>query len=217
MKNKIKIIVDELLQCVRIMLEARKIWIYLPTIFAFTGTYIVFYCDAKYFLNKGPHENLALLLISTTALILSISALRFRNFTVAYLFILAINFLIRELDHNIINIPYYGAIEIRSKAYIWFALALIAVLGFLKTDSLVSFFRRYPFTKVMMIGTVFTYFMSQAVARRAFRGILPSEKQIHIILEEITENFAHVFFLLTAFVIFYYLQKTKKENISATP
>ncbi len=214
MKSKIKTIVDELLQCIRIMLEARKAWIYLPAIFAFTVTYIIFYCDAKYFLTKGPHENIALLLVSTTALILSISALRFRNFTAAYLFVLTINFLIRELDHNIISIPYCGSVEIHSKAYIWFALALIAVWGFFKTDSLVSFFKRYPFTKVMMIGTVFTYFMSQAVARRLFRGILPSEKQIHIILEEITENFAHLFFLATACIIFYYLQKTKKGKIS---
>ncbi len=50
-----------------------------------------------------------------------------------------------------------------------------------------------------LVSTFATYLLSQLIARRVFR-FLPHESELHIPLEEIVENVAHLMFFVTSFV-----------------
>ncbi len=212
MKDHIEKIKDELVNCVKVLFTLRSAWIYLPVILAFAGSHMIFFPELDWILDKGLQEKLALILVGAVALVLLISCILSGNFISIYLFILAVNFLIRELDDSVLNIPYYGAIEVHSKKYIYMALAVIALWGFFKAKNIISFFKEHVLVRTMMVGTVFSYVLSQVVARRALRHILPYEKQIHIQMEELTENFAHLFFLAVAIAILCYSFKRKDQE-----
>ncbi len=194
---------DESLESVRIMFGLRHVWIYAPVLLAIITAYAAHHAVFVPVLNKGNNEDLAVVLISSVSCVLLAAAFISRwSFVPAFFFVLAFNFLIRELDDTKWSLPYFGEFSLRTKEYIYIALVFIGAWGFLRLDGLCSFFRENPLARKIFLGMISTYFVSQLVARRAFRGVIPDEKGIHIALEEITENFSHLSFLVFAVVIF---------------
>jgi hypothetical protein len=87
---------------------------------------------------------------------------------------------------------------------IYVALALIAVWAMLWWRHIATDLRESDTTSVLLFALM-TYALSQAVARRAFRGILPLEAQSDLFrtgLEESLENLAHLSMLLVAILGF---------------
>ena len=52
-------------------------------------------------------------------------------------------------------------------------------------------------TFALVAATLFTYFCSQVIARRVFRGI-PGEQTLHVELKEVAENMGHLLFIVTS-------------------
>jgi hypothetical protein len=50
-----------------------------------------------------------------------------------------------------------------------------------------------------LCATGATYVLAQLIARRAFRGVLPNEAELHVAYEEVIENAAHLMLIVTAF------------------
>ena len=74
--------------------------------------------------------------------------------------------------------------------------------------------------KIVLFGTGWSYLLALLIQRRFFKsifkelhmnGLLTIEKELHTPLEEMTENTAHLFFLLLAVVCFTLSKQAKKS------
>ena len=70
--------------------------------------------------------------------------------------------------------------------------------------------------QIALAGTVFTYFLSIVIARRVFSaeylGGLPIEADIHVALEEVLENIAHLYLICTGILAFFSIPSKKPEK-----
>jgi hypothetical protein len=70
--------------------------------------------------------------------------------------------------------------------------------------------------QISLAGTAFTYFLSILIARRVFSidhlGLLPNEANLHIALEEVLENIAHLFLIFSGIVAFFSLNQQQKTT-----
>ncbi|HRR06051.1 MAG TPA: hypothetical protein P5105_02105 [Victivallales bacterium] len=198
------------------MIERKNAWIFLPIIFSLTVTYISFFLSFESILHKGNNEIIAIILMSIVPVILfSLVLLSRFAFIYSFFFILALNFLIRELDASVWNLPIIGEFKLRTKEYIYFAICIMFLWAIWKIEKVQAFFSENPFARKLFLSMFITYLFSQLVARRIFRNIFPDEKQIHIPLEEITENFAHFVFLLFAItILIYFIKKVHSKRKS---
>ena len=80
---------------------------------------------------------------------------------------------------------------------IYVALVVLIALGVRWREALIGELSR-DWRLTWIMGAAWAYFLSQFVARRALRGILPLEEELHIPIEETLETAAHVMLLLTA-------------------
>lgn len=213
--EKIKSITTELLSCLKILINPKSYWIFLPIILAIVSVYIAYAMDAQWYLVKNGHEYFALAAMGAVVLTLIPASIRFKTVFVYFLLVLAVNFLIRELDETTITLPGIGSFMIRSKKYIYVALGFMAAWAVWKDKKIITFVNRYPLVKTMTIGVFITYFISLLISRRVFKHIpiVPHEKELHIAFEEVSENFAHMFFLTLAITVLCY-SFSKKRSLS---
>ena len=116
-----------------------------------------------------------------------------------YLSVLALVFLVRELDDTVITIfvePYL----FKSKKLVDLFLVGMGLLAFGWHEKLFACLNRSMMQKASLFGVLWTYLFSQLIARRVFRGIFPNESLLHVPMEETVETAAHLFFLI--FVLF---------------
>jgi len=214
LKIKIIDVLKELLVCMKLMINPKNLWIYLPSIIAVASVYVAYAYNAEWFLGKGGEETLALILMGGTISLLFVATLKFRNIASLFLLVLAVNFLIRELDKTPITLPGIETFVMRTKSYIYIALGVMAAWGIWQEKKIIAFFYEFPLTKIMFLGVFSSYFISQLIARRLFKHIpiLPNEHEYHIAFEEITENAAHIFFLVLASVILWYAFRKSKPS-----
>ena len=107
-----------------------------------------------------------------------------RNRLCVLLAVLAGVFVVREIHFPGVKKPVYAAL---------IALCVWAVLW---RKQLAEPLREWRHTS-WLIATAGAYFLSQVIARRAFRGI-PGEQEIHRSLEEWAETVAHLMFIITS-------------------
>lgn len=198
LKENFLLVRNEITTCLQSIICIKNFWIYIPVILSFATTYTAYHLELSEILDKGNNEYLAVILISTVCIISLITAILSRFlFISSFFFLLGLNFLIRELDATKWQIPYIGDFKLRTKEYIYFALVALAVWAFYKFGAIRRYFSENPPARKLFMMMLITYVLSQLVARRVFKHIIPDERAIHIPLEEITENFAH-----SAFIIF---------------
>ena len=203
----------EVITCLKSMLNPKNVWIYLAVALSVTSIYVARADNINWFLEKGPQENLALILISSAAFFMLIASIISKQLAPAFVCVLAVNFFIRELDQTPITIA--GAtFALRTKVYIYVALAIMAAWGFWQEKKIIPFFNKYTLLRTMMLGVITTYFVSQLIARRVFKHIpiLPHEHEIHIPLEEVTENYGHLFFLVMSLFFVAYSLRGKRGS-----
>jgi hypothetical protein len=107
-----------------------------------------------------------------------------RETAIVWLGVLAAVFLCREIHFAGSD----GLLEV--------SLAVLAVWAVLAWRPLLASFRRLP-ARAWIVAAFFTYFVSQVIARRVFQGI-PGEQGVHVPLEELLEDGAHLLFLVAA-------------------
>lgn len=144
---------------------------------------------------KSNHEILAIVIMSLTSAILLYTFCKSTLSVSKAMFALAVAFLCREIH-------FAG-----TDKGVYVAVVLIAAWCFLRRENLFKELRERPRLKMMLLTTGTTYFFALLVQRRAFKKILPEsykylEKWIHIPLEEVSENAAHLCFLICAIVLY---------------
>ena len=128
-----------------------------------------------------------------------------------YLALLALVFLVRELDD--ISFTFFGSsYTFKSKKLVDLLLVLMGLWGLGWHEKLFGSLNRFIVVKISLFGVLWTYFFSQAIARRAFRSVLPNERLLHVPLEETVETAAHLFFLVFAIYCFYFIPNRKKDD-----
>lgn len=149
------------------------------------GVFVVRSFHLTHLLNKVILEQMAVVLTSLAAVGFGLRYREQRRTVDLLLTLLAIAFTCREIH-------FAG-----SGVGIYVALVVLIALGVRWREALIeelSFDRRLPW----VLGAAWAYFLSQFVARRALRGILPLEEELHIPIEETLETAAHVMLLLVA-------------------
>ena len=70
--------------------------------------------------------------------------------------------------------------------------------------------------QICLAGTAFTYFFSILVARRVFSidylALLPNEANVHVAVEEILENIAHLFLIFSGITAFFSVDKPEPNR-----
>jgi hypothetical protein len=135
---------------------------------------------------KRPHEALAIVLVC--AAILAHGARAFRDRSPAHLLLalLAVAFLCREIHWRW---THKGVYVMAGLIFLWGIIWHRRVWQRLRVGSF------WPW----LCATGWTYVLANLVARRVFRGILPREQALHVALEEVLENTAHLMLFVTAF------------------
>ena len=166
-------------------------------------TYLAYWRDWTWFLNKWHHEVLAVCLLAVTALAFLTRAWRGRNPAHIILTGLAVAFLCREIHFAGTNLGVYIALVLLG-AWAWhWRVRLLAA-------SKVGHFRPW------LCAAGCTYVLAQLVARRVFRG-LPLEEVLQYPgwLEEVVETMAHILLLITAFADLFGRQRAQPRDHQA--
>ena len=153
-----------------------------------TLAYYAVYAENPYspLVGKFHHEIVALALTTTALIIFGIRGLLGRKSAHIVLTAMTFSLLLREIHWPWTTHGIYCA---ASGISVW-----------------VLFWRKQLWKEVSkgqfwkwLVCTGFTYCYGILIMRRAFRGVLPLEEQIHVSLEEVVENTAHLMLIITTF------------------
>jgi hypothetical protein len=151
---------------------------------------------------KAYHEQLAIGLLAIGTSLFLIRAVRYRLEIDFILAIMAVNFLCREIHF----------IGTDNAVVIVAGLVLIWIL--LRKNKIWASIRQAKSFQIGMAGTAFTYFLSILIARRVFSSdhlaLLPNEANMHVALEEVLENIAHLFLIFSGIIAFFSVNKQYK-------
>jgi uncharacterized membrane protein len=121
---------------------------------------------------------------------------------------MAVNFLCREIHFIGTN----NAVVIVA--------AIILVWIFYWRDRIWKNIENAKVVRIALVGTAFTYFLSILIARRVFSidhlALLPNEANVHVELEEVLENIAHLYLIFIGVAAFFTIpSKNQKKSNSA--
>jgi len=181
------------------------IWCFLPAIL---GMFFVYWAEnnAAYLIAKEPHEILAICLMGIAVILFLVRSLLYRLEIDYILLTMAVNFLCREIhfvgtDNGVVIVA-----------------AIVLVWIFYWKDRIWANIEKAKPVQIALVGTAFTYALSIVIARRVFSveylGLLPNEANVHVALEEILENIAHLYLIVIGILAFFCIpsKKPKKSN-----
>ena len=183
----------------------RGIWCFIPAI---VGMVFVYWAEnnAKHLILKEYHEILAICLMGIAVILFLVRSLLYRLEIDYILLTMAVNFLCREIHF----------IGTDNAVVIVAAIVLVWIIYW--KDRIWGNIENAKSVQIALVGTAFTYFLSIVIARRVFSvdnlGLLPNEQEVHVALEEILENIAHLYLILTGVFAFFSIpsKKPKKSN-----
>ena len=138
-------------------------------------------------IGKGPQETLAIVLMGVAVTTTGIGWLIRRDRIGLVLTALAVAFLCREIHFR------------GTHKGVYVALGLIAVWCVVWRRSLLAELRSRPRTRRWLILMVWAYAIAVLVQRRVLRG-MAGEDQLHVPMEEVGENVAHLFLIILSLV-----------------
>lgn len=184
----------------RQILSPVLIWVFLP---AMVGILFVYWAQAspqrQLWVAKTPHETTAIVLLSIASGLFLMRAWLFRLELDYLLLVMAINFMCREIhfagtDNGVVAV----AVCVLMMALYWL-------------DRIFAALKKAPLVRLALAGTFLTYLLAQLIQRRVFRAgripLLPEEALLHVPLEEVTENIAHLYFIFIALAGFKQLNR----------
>ena len=181
----------------------RGIWCFIPAI---VGIVFVYWAEnnASYLILKEYHEILAICLMSIAVILFLVRSLLYRLEIDYILLTMAVNFLCREIHF----------IGTDNAVVIVAAIVLVWIIYW--KDRIWGNIENAKSVQIALVGTTFTYFLSIVIARRVFSvdnlGLLPNEQDVHVALEEILENIAHLYLILTGVFAFFSIPSKKPEK-----
>jgi hypothetical protein len=122
---------------------------------------------------------------------------------------MAVNFLCREIhfvgtDNGVVIVA-----------------AIVLVWIIYRKDQIWANIENARAVQIALAGTVFTYSLSIIISRRVFSveylGLLPNEANVHVALEEILENIAHLYFICTGILAFFGIPSKKPLKSNSIP
>lgn len=149
---------------------------------------------------KPLHEALAVALLGAAAVIFVVRSWRYRLKLDYLLLLTAINFLCREIhfkgtDNGVVIVA-----------------AIVVMLCVIWRDQILATLEKAPLVQLTLTGAFLTYLLGQLIQRRVFAAgripLLPDEALLHVALEEITENIAHLYLIFIGIACFKELRKT---------
>jgi hypothetical protein len=190
----------------RLLLSPKGIWCFFPGIL---GVFFVYWAEAQGYqalILKKYHEHIAIGLMGVATLLFLMRAVFYRMEIDYILAVTSINFLCRELHF----------VGTDNAVVIVAGLVLIWIL--LRKNQIWSSIEQAKLFQVSLSGTVFTYFFSILIARRVFSidhfALLPNEANVHVALEEVLENIAHLFLIFSGIVAFFSINKQHKTPVN---
>jgi hypothetical protein len=186
------------------LLSPKGIWCFLPGIL---GVFFVYWAEANGYqtlILKKYHEQIAIGLMGAATVLFLIRAVFYRMETDYILSVMSINFLCRELHF----------VGTDNAVVVVAGLVLIWVL--LRKNQIWTSIRHAKLFQISLAGTAFTYFFSILIARRVFSidhlALLPNEANVHVALEEVLENIAHLFLIFSGIVAFFSINKRHRKH-----
>ncbi len=193
--------------------KLKNSWMLLPGLVPILLVYTLHHANVyTWIMQERFLDSLALWLVSTLLLILTIKAFVSKNPLMIYLAVLALIFCVRELDDTVytfMEIPH----EIKTKRTVRFVLFGMVLWGIGWHGKLFATLNRFITLKITLFGVLWSYVLSQLISRRAFRGVLPYESLLNGSLEEMTETFAHLFFIIFALFCCYVIPNRKQAGV----
>ena len=186
-----------------LIFSLRGIWCFIPAILGMVFVYWAEY-NANYLIAKQPHEILAICLMSIAVILFLIRSLLFRLEIDYILLTMAVNFLCREIhfvgtDNGVVIVA-----------------AIVLAWAVYRKDRIWANIEKAKAVQIALAGTVFTYFLSIVIARRVFSveylGGLPIEADVHVALEEVLENIAHLYLICIGIFAFFSIPSKKPEK-----
>ena len=197
----------------KLIISFRGIWCFAPAV---VGIFFVYWAESfsKPLILKSYHEILALCLLSFVVVLFLIRSWLYRLEIDYVLLVIAISFLCREIHFAGTD----GAVVIVA--------AFVLVWVIYRKDRILANIENAKLVQIGLTGTIFTYFLAILIQRRVFKPgrlpLLPNEQLMHIALEEVIENVAHMYFLFVGVTSFFSIPNTglkhpskedKKSNI----
>jgi hypothetical protein len=206
---KIKQIGSELSTWFKQVFRIENSWILLPGLVAVIAVYGVHLFKLYPWLtSRDFNESFAPWLVLLIFAVLLVRTFMSRDPLMLFLTVLALVFFVRELNSTVISV--FGAEYLfKSKKLVDCLLVLMGLWAFGWHEKIFDSLNRSKRLKIVLAGVAWTYLFSQLIARRAFRGILPEERLLHIPLEETVETAAHMFFLGCAVFCFFFVSSRK--------
>ncbi|MCB2156978.1 hypothetical protein KQI84_19035 [bacterium] len=189
---------SEIATWLRQVFKPKNLWIVAPIILAVLVVYISQHFNVLTgLIDRGPLEIIALWLVSISLLTFAGKSAASRDPLAFYLTVLLMIFLFRELDDTTLSL-FGRELTVNSKGPVNLLIVAMAVWGVFWHEKIFGTLNRSKVLQVMFFGVLLTYALSQIIARRAFRHILPNEPELHIRFEESAETAAHLFMLCFA-------------------
>lgn len=177
--------------------------VFLPSVAGLAFVYLAAGAGWQPWISKPLHEILAIFLLGVAVALFLLRAWLYRLKLDYLLLAMAVNFLCRE-------------IHFRGTDTAVVVVAACAVgLSLYWAAELLSTLRTAPQVRLALTGTFLAYLLGQLIQRRVFAAgripLLPAEASLHVPLEEITENIAHLWFIFIAFACFKELRPADKR------
>ena len=189
----------------KLIFSFRGIWCFIPAIL---GIIFVYWAEdySKSLILKEIHETIAIYLMSIAVILFLVRSILYRLEIDYILFVIALNFLCREIhfagtDNAVVIIA-----------------AIVLVWVVYRRDRIWVKIKNAKIIQVALVGTAFTYFLSILIARRVFSidhlALLPNEANVHVELEEVLENIAHLYLIFVGVAAFFCIRpiSTKTSN-----
>ena len=193
-----------LYSCLRLAISHRGIWCFFPGII---GVFFVFWAEANGYqalILKENHEHIAIGLMGVATVLFLMRAVFYRMEIDYILAVMSINFLCREIHF----------VGTDNAVVIVAGMVLIWVL--IRKNQIWASIRQAKLFQISLTGTAFTYFLSILISRRVFSidhlSLLPNEANVHVALEEVLENIAHLFLIFSGIVAFCSINKQHRKH-----
>jgi hypothetical protein len=164
---------------------------------AILGIIFVYWADShsQNLILKNYHEVLAIILLSVAVILFLVRSLLYRLEIDYILLTMAANFLCREIHFTGTD---NGVVIVGAIVLVWIVYWKGRIWLIIENAKLFQ---------IALIGTAFTYFLAILVGRRVFSidhlALLPNEANLHVALEEVLENIAHLYLVFTGIFSFF--------------
>ncbi|MDG2201480.1 MAG: hypothetical protein P8K80_09915 [Phycisphaerales bacterium] len=112
----------------------------------------------------------------------------------------------QRLEYHLLLTLLSGAVLLReihwdwTTTFVYAAVVILAAWGWCWRRRIDRFLDPNPSARCWLVATAFTYVLSQALARRVFRDVLPEEDRYFGDIEELMENLAHAMLIMSILV-----------------